>query len=183
MSLLEEIQSYELTHQCQSPFAKTRLLVRVPIAVIEQLNPTHKYLDLFNSTHYDPSDTDDYVYLQLFPNYDTENDRLGEKGFRNTFSQSVFAVTTTRRGFKATILDQRRLILDILRRLIDISETSAYNKYVPIKVIDFCSPEVGATYSIRYGAIAIDNYPSITGDGFLSQSWEFSFKEAQLRIN
>ena len=184
MTLLEEIKNYELTHQCESPLANKPLLIRTPIAVIQQLNPTHKYLDLFDSNHYDISDTNDYAYLRLFPNYDIENDRLGEKGFRNTFSQSaVFAVATTRRGFKATISDQRKLILDIVRQLVDISESAAYNRYAPIKVIDFCSPEVGASYSIRYGAIAIDSYPSITGNGFLSKPWDFTFKEAQLRIN
>lgn len=197
MTLIQEIQAYETTHQCQSQAVAKRLLIRIPITVLEQLNPQHKHLDLFDTTHYDTSDTNDYVYLRLFPNYDVENDRLGEKGFRNTFSSAaVFAPANTRRGFKATVKDSRKLVLDLIRRLVDISETTAYNRYSPIKVVDFCHPELppdantstyGELATIRYGAITFDaTLPSVVRVGskeYLKREWGFTFKEHLLRYN
>lgn len=197
MTLVQEIQAYETTHQCQSQGVAKRLLIRVPVVVVEQLNPSHKHLDLFDTTHYDTSDTNDYVYLRLFPDYDVENDRLGEKGFRNTFSSAaVFAPANTRRGFKATVKDNRKLILDITRRLVDISETAAYNRYSPIKVVDFCYPELsddtntstfgGELATIRYGAIALDTtLPAVVrvGSEECLKRWGFTFKEHLLRYN
>ena len=123
-----------------------------------------------------------------------ENDRLGEKGFRNTFnSGAVFAPANTRRGFKATVTDRRKLILDIIKRLVDISESSGYNRYSPIKLIDFCHPELNANIyndepaTIRWGAIALDtNLPSlirVRGEDYLSRDWGFTFKESVLRLN
>ena len=197
MTLRDDIVAYSMKHICNG-LSKKRLLIRVPVIVVEQINPTHKWLDLFDSAFYDSNDTSDYVYLRLFPEYDVENDHLGEKGLKNTFSSAaVFVPANTRRGFKAIVKDRRSFILDLIRRLVDISESTAYNRYSPIKVVDFCHPELasdpntlvnaGELATVRWGAIALDaNLPSLVrigNDDCLKKDWGFTFKEAFLRLN
>ncbi|ARV58072.1 hypothetical protein BZZ01_04965 [Nostocales cyanobacterium HT-58-2] len=191
--LRDEIIAYHQTHTCKGQSSKP-LLIRAPIALIEQLNPQYKHLDLFDTSAYDTTDTADYLYLRLHPDYDVENDRLGDKGLRNTFSSAaVFATVNTRRGFKAIVKDRRKLVLDLIKRLVDISESSAYNRYTPIKLVDFCHPEVdapiynGEPATIRWGAIALDaNLPSLVRVGsedYFKKDWGFTFKESILRLN
>lgn len=186
MGIRDDVIAYLADNQCESPLARKRLLIKVHVSTVEALNPTGIYLDLFAVT-----DAVDYIYLRLFPDYDQENDRIGEGGLRNTFSSpAVKAPKTVRRGFKATITDKRKIILDIIRRLADISESSSFTVFSPIEVIDFCLPEPGAPIlfgepaSVRYGEIILDNnLPGLNGRGYLRDNWSFSFKEIVLRIN
>ncbi|MEW5859805.1 MAG: hypothetical protein AB1861_20870 [Cyanobacteriota bacterium] len=191
MPLRDDILTYQSQHQCIGPYIRKRLLIRTPVAVVESVSPTGIYLDLFDTTLYTGDDTTDYIYLRILPDYDQENDNLGEGGLRNTFSSpGVYAVSTVRRGFRATVSDRRRVILDIIRRLIDISKSSSYIKFAPIKVIDFCLPEFGASIfngelaTVRWGEIITDNLPGLTGKGYLKADWNFTFKEApSLRLS
>lgn len=163
--------------------------MRSRVETVEQLNPDSIYLDLFDTSAYDLTDTSDYIYLRLFPDADSDDEVYGDRpGLRNTFSRSaVFAPSTVRRGLRCTVKDRRRLVLDILRMLITISETSAFNVYKPIKVIDFCTPEPGEEKTIRFGAIQIDRKPGLSGRGttqnkvYVDSDWEFIFRETRLR--
>jgi hypothetical protein len=190
MSLRDDVTNYWQQRQCNGQLKK-RLLIQVPVAVAQSFTPTD--LDIFDATLYTNTDSASYIYLRLFPEYDTENDQLGEGGFKNTFSRAaVFAPSTTRRGFKATINDNRKIIFDLVRRLVEISESSAYNTYSPIRVIDFCSPELsfdnntfifnGETATVRWGLLNIDNFPSLLDNKHLNKSWTISFKETRLRL-
>lgn len=156
-------------------------MVRLPVALGETLNPDSEWLDLFTSEQFDATDTTDYLYLRLFPNYTQENDTFGEGNLKNTFSSpAVYHHSTHRRGFKAEVADRRLLIADILRSLIVNSRTSSYTEFAPIKVIDYCLPEAGETYTIRYGAIALGTLPGLRKKYFTG-NWEFTFKETMLR--
>ncbi|KYC42062.1 hypothetical protein WA1_18850 [Scytonema hofmannii PCC 7110] len=192
MTLRDDVIAYHQTHACDARFSHKRLLLRVPLATAEQLNLEHKHLDLFDATLYDADDTEDYIYLTLYPDYDVENDVLGEKGFRNTFnSPAVYAPANTRRGFKVTVKDHRKLILNIIKQLADISETTSYRRYSPVKVVDFCHPETtsasaydGELATIRWGELVLDtNLPSLikAKEDYLKKDWGFTFKETILR--
>jgi hypothetical protein len=192
MTIRDDVINFQLNNRCNGKLNK-RLLVRVPVAITETFNVSAN-LDIFDAGLYTSDDSSNYIYLRIFPVYDTENDQLGEVQFKNTFSRSaVFAPSNTRRGFKATVKDNRKVIFDIVRRLIDISESSGFNTYSPIKIIDFCCPELKFdsdtfTYNdelatVRYGLINIDSYPSTIKDNYLNKEWSFSFKEAKLRLN
>jgi hypothetical protein len=193
MPLRDDILAYQAEHQCIGSYIRKRLLIRTPVAVVESLNPTGIYLDLFDTTLYTIDDTTDYIYLRIFPDYDQENDNLGDGGLRNTFSSpAVYAVSLVRRGFKATVTDRRKLILDIIRQLIDISKSSSYVRFAPIKVIDYCLPETNALIvgneneigTVRWGEIKFDALPGLTGRGYLKGDWSFSFDEApSLRLS
>ena len=191
MPLRDDILAYQAGHQCIGSYVRKRLLIRTPVTVAESLSPTGIYLDLFDTTFYTLDDTADYVYLRIFPDYDQENDNLGDGGLRNTFgSPAVYAVSLVRRGFKATVTDRRKLILDIVRRLVDISKSSSYVRFAPIKIIDYCLPETNAVVvgdeigTIRWGEIKFDAIPGLTGRGHLKGDWSFSFDEApSLRLS
>jgi hypothetical protein len=188
MGIRGDVIAWNTENACTGQLARQRLLVRSHVDTIEQINPLHKHLDLFDVTAFDSTDTSDYIYLRLFPTADSDNQVYGDNpGLRNTFTRSgVFAPSTTRRGIRCTIADRRRLILDILRSLVDISETSSFGVYSPIKVVDFCTPEIAQEMTIRYGSIQIDKKPGIVKRGdeyYCTSDWEFLFRETQLRIN
>ena len=179
--LRDDVIAYEGQHQCNDGNSKGKLLVRLPVALGDTLNPAGEWLDLFSSQQFDATDTADYLYLRLFPNYTQENDVHGEGMLTNTFSSpAVYHHKTVRRGFKAEVTDRRMLVLNIIRSLVVNSATSSYTEYAPVKVVDYCLPEAGEAYTVRYGAIAIGSLPG-TGRGYLAGNWEFTFKEANLR--
>lgn len=189
MPIRDDIIAYLNLHQCNAPMSRKRLLIRIHTATLQALNPTGMYLDLFDPTLYTVDDTTDYIYLRIFPDYDQENDNTGDGGLRNTFSSpAVYATSTVRRGFRATITDRRKIILDVIRQLAEISKSSSYVTFAPIKIIDFCLPELGAIAfndelaSVRWGEIKLDNLPGLTGRGYLKSDWNFSFKEASLGL-
>lgn len=189
MPIRDDVIAYLATNNCNSPFTRKRLLIRVHTTTVEALNPTGVYLDLFDPTLYTVDDTTDYIYLRIFPDYDQENNILGEGGLKNTFSlPSAYAVTTVRRGFKATVTDRRKIISDIITRLVEISKTSAFTRFAPIKVIDFCLSEPGATIvgvepgTVRWGELKIDNLPGTVGKSYLKNDWSFNFSDVFLRF-
>ncbi len=191
MGIRDDVITYIANNECNAPFIRKRLLIRVRTATVETLNPTGLYLDLFDPTLYTADDTTDYIYLRLFPDYDQENTKTGDGGLRNTFSDSAaYTVSLVRRGFRATVTDRRKIILDIIKRLIDISVSSSYQRFAPIKVIDYCLPETNAGIigdelaTARWGSIKFDNLPGLTGRGFLGGDWTFVFDEApSLRLS
>lgn len=189
MSIRDDVIAYLSEYECTASPVKKRLLIRVHVDTVEAIAPTGLYLDLLDPTLYTADDTEDYIYLRIFPDYDQENDNIGEGGLRNTFSSpAVYAPSTVRRGFRATVTDRRRIILDIVRRLVEISKSSSYNTFTPVKVIDFCLPDFGASSfsgelgSVRWGEIQLSNLPGLTGRGYLRGDWEFTFKEAKLGL-
>jgi hypothetical protein len=188
MTIRDDVIAWNAANNCTGQITRRKLLVRSHIDTIEQINPLHKHLDLFETTVFDATDTNDYIYLRLFPTADSDDEVYGEGTvLKNTFSRSaVFAPSTTRRGIRCTISDRRRLILDVMRSLVDISETSTFGLYKPIKVIDFCTPEPTEDRTIRYGAIQIDKKPGLIRRGdeyYCNSDWEFLFRDAKLRIN
>ena len=99
MTFRDDVIAYQSVNQCDEGFIKKRLLLRLRVATIETLNPSGSSLDLFDPIFYDVTDTADYLYLRIFPEYSTENDVLGERGLKNTFgSAAVFAPVNTRTG-------------------------------------------------------------------------------------
>jgi len=179
--LRNDVLNYEASNNCVDGNSKHKLLVRLPVAVGENLNPSSRWLDLFTTQQFDADDTDDYLYLKLFPEYTQQNDVFGEERLKNTFnSAAVFSPATRRRGFIARITDKRLLILEIIRTLAINSRTSSFTLFSPIKVVDYCLPEIGESYTIRYGAINNTSLPGLR-KGHLSGEWEFEFKEAELR--
>lgn len=188
MGIRDDIILWNQQNQCLGQPIRRRLLVRSHVNTIEQLNPQHKHLDLFDTTIFDVTDTSDYIYLRIFPTADSDDEVYREGGgLKNTFSRSaVFAPSTVRRGIRCTVTDRRRLILDALRSLVDISETTSFNQYAPIKVIDEVTPESGEEITIRYGAIQIDKKPGLIRRGqefYCTSDWDFLFREIKLRIN
>lgn len=191
MTTREAIVNAQLN--CAIPWARQPIMILTPVAVIEDLEIASKWFYLFDPTHYQNTDTNDYVYLRLFPQqYSSETDKLGEGGLKVIFSRGdVATASTVRRGFKATIMQRERVILDVVQQLILISETSKYNRFTPIKVIDFCNLELGERLiyngklaTVRYGEITIDStIPALSYDqNYLSDNWSLTFKEAKLRI-
>ncbi|MEH2135428.1 hypothetical protein [Nostoc sp.] len=192
MTLLTEIQTAQsLLHP---PFVNKQLLVRSPLSVIELFNPSHQNLWLFDPTHYDSTDTDDYAYLRLFPKYEPQDVGLGDRSFKPSFSRIIATTSTVQRTFQSTIFQSQGFIYRILERLILIAETSIYNQYTPIKIVDFCKPEAiddsttsifnGEPATVRFGRIDITKIPAFVrgwkGEYVISE-WEFKFSEARYR--
>lgn len=189
MTTLELIASAQIN--CAMRMARQPLFVLTPIAVIESLQIASKWFYLFDPTHYQNTDTNDYIYLRLFTNYSPETDRLGDSpGLKIIFDGTGYSASTVRRGFKATIVQKERVALDVLQQLILISESSKYNRFAPIKIIDFCNLELsdrlrfdGKLATVRHGEITIDSIPALSYDqDYLSDNWSFTFKEVNLRL-
>lgn len=190
MTTLESIVSSQIN--CIGKSCRQPLFILTPVAVIENLEIDSKWFYLFEPTHFQNTDTDSNVYLRLFPDYSPETDRLGDTlGLRITFnSGAAYSASNVRRGFKATILQKERVILEVLQQLILISESSKYNQFSPIKVIDFCNLELSDRIvhnnrlaTVRYGEISIDSISGLSYDqDYLSSDWSFSFKEVNLRL-
>lgn len=199
MTYYTDIQSAQ--SRLLPPYASKRLLVRSPLSIIESLNPDKFNLWQFDPTFYDGEDTADYVYLVFFPRYTPEDDTFGEAAYKNTFARSaVFAPTTERRGFTVAITQPLRVFYDVVNRLVEISKTSSFTTHAPVKIIDFCRPEIGDSSNvisegdvgtIRYGRIDIKKQPTFTREQnfagidaeYCLEPWEFKFSEAKLRSN
>ncbi|MEH1789996.1 MAG: hypothetical protein V7L23_31630 [Nostoc sp.] len=190
MTLLSEIQAAQ--SQLLLPFINKQLLVRSPLSVIQLFNPNHYNLWQFDSGNY--GDSSDYVYLRLFPGYESTNEVQGDRGFKPSFNGTVAQHTTTRRIFTATVRQQTAFIFYIIERLALIANTSSYTTYTPIKIVDFCSPEAiddvntsvynGETGTIRYGRIDIEKRPAIARGfqmDYCLTNWELKFSEVDLR--
>ncbi len=177
---------------CLGHWARQPIMVSTPIAVIEELLIDSKWFYLFDPTRYQGTETDSYVYLRIFSQYSRETDNQGEGGLKPTFSRSSnHTLTTVRRGFKATIIQKERVIFEIIQQLILISESTKYNQFSPIKVLDFCNPELsdrfnygGKLATVRYGEMTIDStIPALSYDqNYLNDNWSISFKEVKLRL-
>jgi hypothetical protein len=183
MTLLSEIQSAQ--SQLIRPFVAKQLLIRTPLALVEQFNPNHYFLWMFDSTNY--GDSSDYVYLRLFPEYESNDTPTGEKGYTATYNGSAIRNSTTRQKFKAAVKQQQYFIFQIIDKLAKIADTS--RPHTPIKVIDFCRPDFDPVLytdgyaSIRYGRIDIEQPPSVVrslyGD-YTKNPWLFSFEDYRL---
>jgi hypothetical protein len=188
MTTLGAITSAQIN--CTGFMARQPLFVLTPIAVIESLQIASKWFYLFDPTHYQNTDTDHNVYLRLFANYSPETDKLGDGGLKSIFNGTGYSANTVRRGFKAIVIQKERVILEVLQRLVLIAESTKYNRFCPIKVIDFCSLELGDRFSYngklataRYGEITIDSVPSLSYDqDYLSDNCSFTFNEVNLRL-
>lgn len=189
MTLLTDIQAAQ--SQVLLPFVNKPLLVRTPLEVIEAFNPNHYDLWLFDPTNY--GDSADYVYLRLFPKYESPIDPA-DRGYFPTFNGTATRHATTRRTFTATINQQQGWIFKVIERLAAIADTSSYTVHTPIKIIDFCSPEAeddtgtteygGELGTIRYGRIDIEKRPEIIRGVLMNYcrgEWNFKFTEAILR--
>ncbi len=193
MTLLQEIQSAQSL--LLPPYASKRLLIYTPLSVIAALNPLKQQLWIFDPTHYMSNDTDDYVYLTLFPTYTPEDEILGQRGYKNTFNRSAIAPpSTVRRGFTAVVKQPQRMIFDIIQRVAKISNTSSFTTHTPVKVIDFSRPEAAENANniianseiatIRWGKIDIAKPPSFVRSSdieYCLENWEFKFSESILR--
>jgi hypothetical protein len=190
MTLLSEIQTAQA--QLLLPFVSKQLLVRSPLSIIELFNPNHYNLWQFDPSNY--GDSSDYVYLRLFPKYESADESLGEKGYFPTFSKVATRHTTTQRAFTATVVQQSAFVYRIIERLAAIADTSSYTVHTPIKVIDFCSPEAsddantsiygGELATVRYGRIDIQKRPAIVRGfqmDYCTSEWEFKLTEAKYR--
>ena len=192
MTLRDDVQSILINCFGQP---RKRLLLRFPVDSAQTIidNTNNSYLDLFELSQFDNSDTDDYIYLKVFPQYDSETEQLGDNSFKNTFNSSaIIAPSQVRRGFKATVTDNRLVILDLIFYLSLISKSTSYTRYHPIKIIDFCSPEITDNFifnqekaTIRYGSVFVDNIPEMIQIGraeYAKRNWQFTFKESSLRL-
>jgi hypothetical protein len=184
LSSIQDAQSFLVR-----PFVVKQLLIRTPLALVEQFNPNHYFLWMFdpNTTTY--GDTSDYVYLRLFPEYESADVPTGEKGYAPSFSGTVIRNSTTRQKFRAAVKQQQYFIFQIIDMLAKIANTS--NPHTPIKVIDFCRPDFEpVSYSdgyasIRYGRIDIEQPPAVVralyGD-YTKNPWLFSFEDYRLTL-
>lgn len=185
MTLLADI----ITAQSQliRPFVAKQLLIRTPLALVEQFNPNHYFLWMFDPSTTIYGDTSDYVYLRLFPEYESNDESSGEKGYTSTYSGVAIRNSTTRPKFKAGVRQQQYFIFQIIDKLAKIADTS--RPHTPIKVIDFCRPDFDPVIyadgyaSIRYGRIDIEQPPSVVrglyGD-YTKNPWLFSFEDYRL---
>lgn len=178
------------------PFASKVILVRSPLTIAQQVNPPADKLWLFDPTHYDATDTNDYVYLRIFPNYTPEDDIVGDRTLRNTFNGSAIAPSRVRRGFNADIIQSNAFIYDLIERLVHISLTSSFSQYSPIKIIDFARPNlfgantvvnsVGERGSILYGSITLNQLPHLVrvanGRDYIRGGWSMRFQSLELSI-
>ena len=192
MTLRDDVSQASV--QCRGTPQK-RLLLRFPMDTAQTIidSSNNRFLDLFETSKFDDSDTDDYIYLKIFPNYDTEIEQLGDNNFKNTFSRSsIIAPSQVRRGFRGTVTDRRAIILDLVFYLSLISKSSAFTKYHPVKIVDFCRPEVLDNFTfnsekatIRYGRLSLQEMPAtvqIGNEEYISNNWQFNFKESRLRL-
>ena len=193
MTLLQDITAVQ--NLCLPPFTNKRILLHIPLTVVATINPQSRSLWLFDPSHYDSSDTSDYVYLRLFPQYTPEDDYLGDRAFKPSFNGTIANYSTTRRGFRATVVQSQAFLYYIVERVAAIAVTSTYGVYTPIKIIDFCRPEatddpntimvVQEYATIRYGRIDITKIPSlirgVDGSDYCKDDWEFKFTSVTLR--
>ncbi|NJN10043.1 MAG: hypothetical protein HC815_19440 [Richelia sp. RM1_1_1] len=192
MTLRENVDS--TSFECKGKVRK-RLLLRFPIDSAQLIinSGNNDFLDLFETTKFDDSDTDDYIYLKLFPEYDSETEQLGNSNFKTTFNQSaITAASQVRRGFKATVIDKRAIILDLIFYLSLISKSTSFTRYHPVKIIDFCRPEILDNFvinsekaTIRYGGLSLEEMPpviQIREAEYVAENWQFSFQESKLRL-
>lgn len=183
MTLLSEIQSAQ--SQLIRPFVAKQLLIRTPLTLVEQFNPNHYFLWMFDPTSY--GDSADYVYLRLFPEYESADEKSGDKGYFPSYSSTVIRNSTTRQKFKAGVKQQQYFIFQIIDKLAKIADIA--RPHTPIKVIDFCRPDfdpvlyTDGNASIRYGRIDIEQPPSVVrglyGD-YTRNPWLFSFEDYRL---
>lgn len=190
MTLLSDIQFAQAS--LLLPFANKPVLIRTPLTVAQSFNST-KQLWLYDPTHYDTNDTNDYVYLRLFPEYTAEDEYLGDRLYKNSFSRSATAsVVNVRKGFSATVRQSAKWIYDIVERISTISNSTSYGIHNPIKIVDFCRTESqdsidirGEQATIRWGKINVEKAPSfiraINGKDYCKESWDFKFFESRLR--
>jgi hypothetical protein len=174
---------------CSTPWAKQPIMILTPIAVIESLGIAPDWFYLFDPTPYH-TDGDAYVYLRLFPDYAPETNKLGGEGLKPLYSGMGYSASTVQRGFKATIIQKERVIYDIIYQLILISESSKFNQFSPIKIIDFCRVEVGDRIAyqnklatVRYGQLMIESLPSLSyNQNYYKDNWNIGFTESKLRL-
>jgi hypothetical protein len=175
--------------KCSGEWARQPIMILTPIAVIEDLAIPSVWFYLFDPTLYH-TDGEDYVYLRLFPDYALESNNLGGEGLKPTFNGMGYAASTVQRGFKATILQKERVIFDVIYRLILISESSKYNQFFPVKVIDFCGvePNEYITYqnkraTVRFGQMTVDGLPGLSyNQDYFRDNWNIGFTESKLRL-
>lgn len=184
MTLLTEIQAAQSL--LIRPFVTKPLLIRTPLAIASELNPNNYNLWFFDPTNY--GDSGDYVYLRLWPKYEADDKPTGDRGYYPTFNGTAMRYSTIRREFTATVNQSQAFVYRIVERLALIANTSS--PHAPIKIIDFCSPEVGAaTYtdgeaSIRYGRVDVEKRPTMVRGvqmDYCIDGWSFRFSEASLR--
>lgn len=195
MALIDDLTDAQA--QWLHPLRSKRLLIRTPIALLTTFSVPASLYRFFDPTHYDGTDTDDYVYLTLFPQYESESEAIVERKYQPTFSRGAIAFpSTVRHGFRAVVDRQPDMVFfKIVEQLVEISETSSSSVHSPVKAIDFCLPESsgntnvtseGDLGSIRYGRIDITKRPSGSirweGRDYAIAPWEFSFREAKLRF-
>lgn len=174
---------------CSTPWAKQPIMILTPIAVIDSLQIPSQWFYVFDPTQYH-NDSTDYVYLRLFPDYSQETTNLGENRLKTTYSGMGYAASVVQRGFKATIIQKERIIYDIIYQLALISESSKYNQFTPIKVLDFCGVEVGDRISyqgklatVRYGQLTIESVPGLSfNQDYFRENWNIGFIESKLRL-
>lgn len=179
---------YNYTHK--------RLLVRIPISLVDVFNPNKEELWRFDPTLYNGTDTNSFVYLVFFPEYTSEDEVLSGQGLKVGFSVSSLAnLSTMRRGFSCSISQRNSFYFYILERVLKLSNLSTGYGYTPIKVIDFCLPEPNdegfnvVSHSeigtVRFGKIEITKRPEGTifwqGGNYFKSDWDFRFIEAKLR--
>lgn len=187
MTLLSKIQLAQ--SQLIRPFVAKQLLIRTPLALVQQYNPNHYFLWMFDSNTTAYGDTSDYVYLRLFPEYEATDENLGEKGYVATYNGTAIRNSPTRQKFKAGVKQQQYFIFQIIDMLSKIADTSI--PHTPIKVIDFCRPNLNPVLyadgyaSIRYGRISIEQEPSVVsslyGD-YTKNPWIFMFEDYRLSM-
>lgn len=179
-----------------NPVGKKKFLIRVPIATLAFLNPDKQLLCFFDPDFYDSKDTADYCYLRLFPEVKGKGSPVADRGFQIGFSRGAIAVPgVVRRSLDISIPTTDKLIFDVVRRVIEISESTKWTGiYSPIKVVDFCCPEMigdsktamftGEIGTVRYGQMDLTDMPMLvrspTGD-YLKDSWNVSFSDIALR--
>lgn len=192
MALYDDI----ITAQSQwfYPLRNKRLLIRTPISVVSAFNPPPQALRFFDPTAYDSTDNNNFVYMVLFPTYESEDNFQVQREYKSSPTQSAIATPSTlRRGFRATVIQPHLVFFKIMQQLCVISETSGFNRHTPIKVIDCCLPETSPNVSvngdvgtIRYGRIDITKRPggSISWENvdYCLGGWEFKFSDSQLRF-
>lgn len=186
MTLLDNIIAAQ--SQLVRPFVNKPLLIRTPISLVAEFNPNSYFLWMFDSTNY--GDSSNYVYIRLFPQYESADKPIAGKGYKPTFARSAIAPTTTRLGFRCGVSQQQFFIFQIIKKLSVICDTS--EPHAPIKVIDFCRPDFDDFVSytdgmatVRYGRIDIEQPPAIVRGlnmDYTKNPWIFSFEDYRLKL-
>lgn len=188
MTLLTDIQSAQSS--LIRPFVTKPLLIRTPLAVVQEYLPNNLYLYVFDPDYTTYGDTSNFVYLRLFPQYEAADETQGERGYFPSYSGTVIRNSTTKTKFKVLVQQQQYFIFQIINQLARIANSSI--PHTPIKVIDFCRPDSNPiTYpdgkaSVRYGRIDIEQPPSAirsTHTEFTKNPWLFTFEDYRLRLN